>query len=322
MTGATGFIGSHLTEGLLERGIRVRALVRRTSSLRWLKGLGMEFVEGDLSGFSFPTQALEGVDYVFHLAGVIEALSRKDYFLANVEGTQRLLEAVKKARAPLKKFVLVSSQAAGGPSIGERPVREEDPPHPVSFYGESKLAAEKVALEFAGEFPVVILRPPTIYGPRETRVYRAFQMMKRGFALAVGSKLKLISFCYVVDLIQAIQRAAFQAQASGQIYNVAGDRVYEWSEFIHSIGRALKKPYRLYRIPPPLLRLFGAVGEVYSQMTGRSALFTRQKVKEFVQNSWVLDGTRIRQELGWREQVSLDEGMVRTVAWYREQGWL
>jgi len=321
VTGATGFIGSHLVESLLERGHQVRALVRPTSSLRWLKGLGMEFVEGDLS-HSFPREALKGVDYVFHLAGVIEGLSKKDFYEGNVDGTRRLLEAVVQAQTPLKKFILVSSQAAGGPSFDQNPVSEDDPPHPVSDYGESKLAAENIAREFAGEFPVVILRPPTIYGPRETRVYQAFWMMKRGFALAVGSRLKLISFCYITDLIEALHRAAFQSQTSGRVYNVAGLRAYEWTEFIQTLGRAMAKPYRLFRIPLPVLLFFGSVGEVYSQLAKRSALFTRDKVREFAQNSWVLDGGRIREELGWKEQTALDEGLFRTAAWYRREKWL
>lgn len=322
VTGATGFIGSHLVESLLQKGLTVRAVVRKTSSLRWLKGLGVEFVEGDLSGRDFNPKILTGVDYVFHLAGIINAPSRKDYFEINVEGTRRLAEAAGQNQAGLKKFVFASSQAAGGPSLGERGVREDDPPHPVSHYGESKLAAEKVLLDYSPKFPFVILRPPTIYGPRETRVLTAFQMMKRGFALAPGSKPKWISFCYVTDLVDALLKAAFQTTPQGRIYNVAGPRPYEWLEFMESIAKALPRSYRLYRIPPALLFLLGAGGEVVSRLLGRSTLFTWQKVKEFVQNSWVIDGTRIREELGWREQIPLEEGMAQTAAWYRKEGWL
>lgn len=319
ITGATGFIGSHLAHSLLAKGLTVRALVRETSDLQWLKGLKIEFVRGDLNCRDFNSQILKGVDYVFHLAGIIEAATRKDYFEINVEGTRRLAQAARNP-AGLKKFVFVSSQAAGGPSTGQRGVREDDSPHPVSHYGESKLAAERVILDFANEFPIVILRPPTIYGPRETRVFRAFQMMKRGFALAPGSKPKWISFCYVTDLVDAVLQAAFQPVASGRIYNVAGERPYEWIEFINAVAES--RPYTLFRIPLPLLFLLGAGGEIYSRLTRRSALFTWQKVKEFVQHSWVIDGSRIREELGWREKMTLTEGMTRTGLWYRKEGWL
>ena len=322
VTGATGFIGSHLTQSLLQKGFKVRALIRKTSNLQWLKETGIEQVVGDLSEGSLPAGVFTGVNYIFHLSGVIEALSREDYFKVNTGGTRRLLEAAAQNSPSLKKFVFVSSQAAGGPSRQKEGVREEDPPHPVSHYGESKLAAEKEVLGFARLFPTVILRPPTIYGPREMRVFRAFQMMKRGFALAPGFKPKFISFCYVTDLVEAVFLAAFQDQPSGRIYNVAGPRSYEWLEFIDTIGRALNRSYRVYRIPASFLSLLGAVGEIYSRLSRRTALFTRQKVKEFVQNSWVIDGSRIREELGWSEKTTLQEGLIQTAAWYHSEGWL
>ena len=322
VTGATGFIGSHLVEALLQKGLTVRALTRKTSNLRWLKDLRIERVFSDLRDSDFPRDALREVDYIFHGAGIIEGISRRDYFEANCEGTRRLLEAAARTSANLKKFIFISSQAAGGPSHGERGVREEDPPHPVSFYGESKLAAEKAVLDFKNRFPTVILRPPTIYGPRETRVYKVFQMMQRGFALAPGFKSKRISFCYVNDLIEALLLAAFKPQEGGRIYNVAGENPIEWVELVEAVSQALRRSYRLFRVPSPVLLLFGAGGEVVSRLAGRPTLFTWQKVKEFVQNSWVIDGARIRQELDWQEKTALTEGISKTAEWYRREGWL
>ena len=322
VTGATGFIGSHLVPSLLQRGLTVRTLVRKTSDLHWLKGLKVEFVRGGLSQRDFNPNVLKGIDYLFHVAGIIHAPSPKEYLEVNVEGTRRLAEAALRFQPGLKKFIFVSSQAAGGPSAGERGVREDDPPHPVSHYGESKLAAEKILADFKDQFPLVILRPPSIYGPRETRIFAAFRMMKRGIALAAGSKQKFISFCYVGDLVEALLKGAFEPHPSGRIYNVAGEKPYEWLEFIEAMAQALKRSYRLFRIPPPVLFLLGAGGEVYSRLTRRSALFTWQKVKEFVQNSWVIDGSRIREELGWREATSLEAGMTQTAAWYQHQSWL
>ncbi len=325
VTGATGFIGSHLVESLLQKGFTVRVLVRKTSRLQWLEGLKIEPIYGDLcleESSEAVQSGLKGVHYVFHLAGSIHAPSRNHYFRINVEGTKRLLQAAAQASTDLKKFIFVSSQSAGGPSQENRGVREDDPPCPVSYYGESKLAAEREVLGFSKRFPVVILRPPTIYGPRETRVLAAFQMVKRGIALAPGHRLKHVSFCYVSDLVDAMERAATQSQPNGRCYNAAGEKSYEWSEFIAAIGEALNRRYTLCRIPDPILFLFGACGSVYSGVTGRPPLFTWQKVKEFVQNSWVIDGTRIREELGWRENFTLEEGMKRTAAWYQKVGWL
>lgn len=322
VTGATGFIGSHLVEFLIEKGYTVRILIRKSSRLEWLHGKPIEWILGDLERPNLAKESLKGVDYVFHLAGVIDTASKKRYFQVNTEGTRRLLEAFAETKVPLKRFVLVGSQAAGGPSHLEKGVREDDPPHPVSYYGASKLAAEKEALRFKNQFPIVILRPPTIYGPREKRVFRAFQMMQRGYALAVGNRPKYISFCYVADLVRAIELVAKADCPSGRVYNITSSRPYEWLEFIEAIGKSLQCSYRIYRIPEPLLLLFGLGGEIYSRLSQRSTLFTWQKVKEFVQNSWAIDGTRIQNELGWREETPLSEGLSRTAEWYRKEDWL
>ncbi|MBI4115766.1 MAG: NAD(P)-dependent oxidoreductase [Candidatus Omnitrophica bacterium] len=308
ITGASGFIGSHLAEALLKQGFVVRALVRKTTNLRWLKGLPVELVFGDLRKGELPREALKGIDYAFHLAGAIQASSKEAYFQVNTEGTRRLLEALVQDKVSLRKFILVSSQAAGGPGIEGRAVCEDDPPHPVSFYGQSKLEAEKVVLHFSRQIPSVILRPPIIYGPRETKMFAAFRMMKYGFALAAGSQSKLVSLCYVSDLVDAILKAAFQATSSGRVYNVVGERSPEWTQFINAISKAFNRRYLLLRIPQPVLYLLG--------------IFTRQRVREFIQSSWVIDGTRIREELKWHEKVSLEEGIKQTAEWYQKEGWL
>lgn len=308
---------------LLQKGFRVRVLVRKTSNLQWLQGLPLEFVTGEFHELGTLRESVRGVDYVFHLAGAIHAFSKRDYLRANTEATQTLAQAVSEVTPHLKKFIFVSSQAAGGPSLQGRAVSEEDSPHPVSFYGESKLAAEKVLLGFSGNLPLVILRPPTIYGPRETRVLTAFKMMKWRFALAAGFKPKLLSLCYVKDLVTAILQAAFQSHPSGRIYNVVGQRPYEWLELIEAIARAMRRPrYAIFRLPSAFLFSAGLIGEIYSRLTHRPTIFTWQKVREFVQNSWVIDGTRIQRELGWRERVTLEEGIAETVQWYQREKWL
>lgn len=322
VTGASGFIGSHLVEALLAKGFHVRALVRKTSSLRWLQSLKIERVEWDLTGAHFPLHALKGVDYVFHLAGVIQAVSDEEFYQGNVELTRLLVEAVAQTKPDLKKFVLVSSQAAGGPSVKGQPVSEDDPPHPVSVYGRTKLAGEKMALGFTKAFPLVILRPPTIYGPRDDRVFAAFRMMNRGIALAVGFQPKFVSLCYVDDLIQAILLAALKRQESGRIYNVSGPAPSEWLEFLAAVGRALGRPYRVFKIPKIAAYFLGMAGEAASQILRRPMLFSWERVKEFVQNDWVIDGTRLREELGWKEKETLESGAAKTVKWYQEAHWL
>lgn len=322
ITGASGFIGSHLTRALLQRGFKVRALLRPSSNLEWLKHLEIEKVLGELGEGTLPQGLFDDVQYIFHLAGAIEASSKEEYLKINAGGTRILLEETVRQNLTIKKFILVSSQAAGGPSAGKNPVKEDDPPHPVSYYGESKLEAEKIALGYKDKFPVVILRPPTIYGPRDRRVFAAFKMMHWGFALAVSSTPKWVTLCYIDDLVEAILEAAFQPQESGRIYNVAGPEAYEWCDFIDCLYRVRNRPYRLWRLPKWLLFMVGLGGEIYTRVTGRKSVFTWQRVREFVQNSWVMDGKRIQEELGWREKKSVEENVAFTASWYRQAGWL
>jgi nucleoside-diphosphate-sugar epimerase len=321
VTGATGFIGSHLAERLLQLNFKVRVLIRPTSTLRWLEGLAVEKFTGNLENPEIAAGFLREADYVFHAGGAIEARGREEYFNTNGRGTRFLIEAACHEAPSLKKFIYVSSQAAGGPSQGPQGVREEDPPGPISFYGQSKLAGEKEVLKLSHKLPVVILRPPTIYGPRETRVFKAFWMLERGFALA-GRKRKYISFCYIDDLIEALLSAAFRGSSNGRIYNVAGERSYEWFEFIEEMAKVLGRPYRLLRLPDFIFFLWGIGGDLYSRISGRPTFFSWQKVKDFLQSSWVIDGKRIRDELGWREKETLASGMLKTAGWCLRSGWL
>ncbi|HLB24926.1 MAG TPA: NAD-dependent epimerase/dehydratase family protein, partial [Nitrospirota bacterium] len=180
VTGGTGFIGSHLVEALLKKGYSVRCLVRDLAKQGWLAGLDVELVTGDCNEPATLEGAVDGVDYVFHVAGITKAARGETYYSVNGEGTKNVALAAA-GSAGLRKLVYVSSQAAAGPSRQGRPRKEDDPPGPVSDYGRSKLMGERYCLELADRVDLAIVRPTSVYGPRDRDIYTFFRMVSRGY---------------------------------------------------------------------------------------------------------------------------------------------
>lgn len=250
VTGGTGFVGSHLVELLLRRGCSVTCLVRDPDRLQWLRGMNISLVRGDCSDPGSLASAVRGVSIVFHIAGLTKAKHARDYYLVNHLGTRNILEACARYNPGIRKLILISSLAAAGPSPDGNPLKKSDVPRPVSDYGKSKLRAEEEALAYKDLFPVVILRPAAVYGPRDRDMYELFRWAARGATLEISGGERYINLCYVLDLATAIVRAAEQETRSGSIYFVAEGRPYSWSDFRRTLldtGRVkalnLKIPY-------------------------------------------------------------------------------
>jgi nucleoside-diphosphate-sugar epimerase len=180
VTGATGFIGSHLCEELAKRGYQVTCLVREKSNLKWIENIDLKLIVGDCKSIDSLFHAVTDIDYVFHLAGLTKACSKNDFFCANTEGTENLIKAVAEKNPKIKRFVYLSSLAAAGPSNNGSPLREDAEPRPVSSYGKSKLEGEKAVLKYKDLIPITILRPSAVYGPRDKDLFVFFKMLKKG----------------------------------------------------------------------------------------------------------------------------------------------
>lgn len=321
VTGGTGFIGSHLVEALLARGDEVRCLVRRPDRSGWLAGLRVEIVPGAVDAPSSLPAAVRGVDAVLHVAGVVTARDRETYFRVNADGTRHLLEACASARLPLRRFVTVGSQAAGGPSPDGRPVCETDPPRPVTWYGESKLAAEKATLQFATAFPVGVVRPCAIYGPREREILSFFKMISNGVAVLIGRE-KRANFLHVDDCVRGLLVALDHPAAVGRIYNLCDDEGPSWERLVDAMSKAVGRSPRIIRITDPAARGIGsALGGLLGAF-GIATPLTPQKLIEITQRWWLCSNARARGELGWAPQVPLVEGLASTTRWYADHGWL
>jgi nucleoside-diphosphate-sugar epimerase len=322
VTGASGFVGSHLADLLLEKGFEVRALVRKTSSLKWLEGKNIEIHD---CGFFDPEglrEAVKGVDYVFHVAGVVRAKTPKEFYRGNVETTKNLLEAILEVNPNLERLLVVSSFAANGPAKDETGAKEDDEPHPISQYGKSKLEEEKLVKKYYDKLSITIVRPPAVYGERETDIYLFFKTFKSGLMTMVGFDKKLVSLVHAVDLVEGIFLAATNENSKSEIYYVGSEKFYTWDEIGDATAKAFGKDALRIKIPHFIVYIIGAIAQFFSLFSKRPATFNFEKAREFVQKYQICDTSKAVRELGYRQKISLESGIKRTVDWYKEMKWL
>lgn len=322
VTGGTGFVGSHLVELLISRGYDVVCLVRDLQRLRWLQGLKVRLVRGDCQDPASLTAAVVNTAMVFHLAGLTKAFRARDYFEVNHIGTRNLLEACARHNPGLRKFILVSSLAAAGPAVDGRPVQDTDLPRPVSDYGRSKLLGEAETLRFREQFPIVILRPAAVYGPRDTDVFELFKWASKGLILDIRGGERFLNWCYVDDLAEALLRAGERGVQSGSRYFVAEDRVYSTTEFHQALQRTGSVSAKVVKVPIWIGYAIGAVSEAAGIVRGKAPIMNRQKVREAVQQYWTCDLGRTHDDLGFSAGVPLEQGLERTWKWYRDHNWV
>ena len=316
VTGGTGFVGSHLIEVLLRQGHRVRALVRSPRKAEALGISGVEWIAGDLGSVEALRGGAEGANLVFHVAGLVAARSMDEYLAVNRDGTARVLEASPAGA----RFVLVSSLAAAGPSNSGEPLFGDEPAMPVSNYGRSKLAAEGIVR--AGSHPWVIVRPPAVYGPRDTEMLRLFKAATMGVAPVFGNGSQRLSMVYGPDLAEAIAAAGQTQAAEGKVLYAAHPEVVTSADTVRIIGEACGKKVRIVPIPNPIGRLILQVTGTAAKLAGRTTLLTPDKGSEFFQPAWTCSPATMERLTGWSARHDFRSGTMATAEWYRRNGWL
>ncbi|MFZ0388911.1 MAG: NAD-dependent epimerase/dehydratase family protein [Calditrichia bacterium] len=322
LTGATGFVGSFVAEALIKNKHRVTCLVRSTSNLRWLENLPVKINEGELLNPESYRKAVESADRVIHVAGVTKAADRQEYYQGNVEATRLLLETIRAVNSKLKSFLLVSSQAAVGPSTPMQPLDESAPFAPLTDYGKSKMEAELLAREYMAELPLTIVRPPVVYGPRDTDVLIFFKNIQKGLNLQVGKLDQLVSLVYVEDLARGIMQAALSDYTPGETYFICDDRPFYWSQVAALSARIMQKKYWTVRFPLPLVKGAAWGIEQYSRYRKKPSILNRQKMQEINQENWVVDPSKAQEHFGYETRFPLVKGMENTIDWYKKAGWL
>lgn len=318
VTGGTGFVGSHLVEALLQNGGKVNCLVR--NKLKWLGGLDVQVVKGDLFNADALLQGMHGVNTVYHVAAMTRAPSDEALVRANVEGTMNVLDAAEEAG--VERVVVVSSLAAVGPSAIE-PLTEQAPLQPISNYGRSKAEMERQIAARAKNLETVIVRPPVVYGPREADIYTLIKAAdkQRIFPIIGSGSSPQIEMVYVSDLVDGIITAGKTEEAAGHTYFLGGQRAYSWAEVRDAVRNVLGHPVLSVKLPPFLVGSAGMISEGIGRLLRTYPPLNREKARE-AKATWLISSEKARTELGYAPGISLEAGMRRTIEWYRENNWL
>jgi nucleoside-diphosphate-sugar epimerase len=322
LTGANGFVGSHVLEVLRDSGIAVSLLLRAQSDRRFIQAQlpGVELHEGGLDDPAALDRAMAGATHVVHCAGATKALHRKEFFTVNQLGTRHIVDAINRHRG-IQRLVHLSSLAAAGPSTRIAPLSESAPAQPVSSYGHSKLAGEEeITSRCRCEY--TILRPPAVYGPRDAEFLRLFQAVKLGLKPVFGTGQQELSLVYVTDLAQAVAHCLTVPAAAGRTFFVTERGIFTTRQFADKIADVMRRQAFLLRIPTQLLYPLGLAQDLFSQITRRPSVLSRRKYPEFQAEAWTCDGSRLQIETGFVCRTGLTDGLRRTQAWYRQEKWL
>ncbi|HUO58913.1 MAG TPA: NAD-dependent epimerase/dehydratase family protein [bacterium] len=321
ITGASGFVGSHLAEALARAGVKVRLLVRKTSRLPFTITPQTQLCYGDVTDLDSVRRAVKGVKVVYHLAGILRGSNFERLKSVNAEGTRNVCQAVEEEAKGFRKFVFVSSLSAAGPAREGRPIEESDPCRPVSDYGRTKMMGEQIALSYRKKFPVTVLRPAAVYGPREADIFAYFKMVRQGAVFLPALRQK-VSFIHVLDLVDAIVRAAHSPKAKGNVYFVSDGKSYTWEEFSSFAGRALGRSYFTFKVPLGIVKMVAIFGELGERLTGKATMLNLDKVQEAYYPMWVCSTRKIERELGFKPRFEISRGIEDAARFYRSAGWL
>ena len=322
LTGASGFVGSHILDTLCGRGLPTVLLLRPSSDKRFITHHlpDVEVRLGSIGDLESLRRAMAGVTHVIHCAGATKAIPVAGFYEVNQAGTRNVVSAVNEQHAQVLRLVHLSSLAAAGPALRETPAREEDSPQPVSEYGKSKLAGElEVRNHCRTEY--VILRPPAVYGPRDGEFLRLFRTVK-DHVLPWMSGAQALSLVFVKDLAEAAVTCLSHPAAAGRTYFVAGREVVTARKLAEEIAAQMNVWTLPLPLPTVMLWPMCLAQEAWSRLTGKPNVLSLQKFAELRAPGWVCDPARLEGETGCACTTTLKQGIAGTLRWYREQHWL
>ena len=305
----------------LEQNFKVVAGVRQNADLSLLKELNVEYRYGDITQPETLNDMVEGMDYIIHSAGVVKARHNDTFFEVNERGTRSLLETVATKCPEVKKVIYISSAAAAGPTINDRPITEDDPPHPVSVYGESKLAGEKTALSFAGKMHVIAIRPPGIYGPGDREIFTFFDIVNKGIRPLIGNVNRKLQLVHVDDLCRGVCMATTGNTVSGEAYFIAEKRAYTMKELVDVLAKTAGKKGIPIKFPAVIFKIIAFISEFAFKAVGATPMLTRDKARE-LHTSWEISTEKAQRAFGFESEIPFERGSRETYAWYRKEGWL
>lgn len=320
VTGATGFIGTHLVKAFVEEGRDIRCLVRRTSNKSNLEKLGVELIYGDLLDKDSLKRAVKGVNVIYHLGGEVYSFKIKDYYKINVQGTKNLLDNCLSSK--IEKFIYFGSIAAVGPNPDRNKLlTEDDPCNPITPYGRSKYEAEKIILESFRQFkiPIVIIRLPTVYGPGQSQVLiNFFQKVRNGKFYIIGTGEYLRSLCYIENLIDGVLLAEEKPEAVGEIFFISDKNVYTFKEIVQTIAEVEDKKNSNRTITPIIAKLAMFIFNAFQK------IFKLNILKLYTIGTMTInlgcDISKAENILSYNPKIDLREGVKKTSQYLKSVG--
>lgn len=322
LTGANGFIGSHLAEYMHSKGFEVHCIVRKSSNLKWIEGKGFVFHTCGLEDIKALKEVFEGATYVFHLAGTVSAFKYEEYFYGNVTITENVLSAILLCSTKPEKIIVTSSLAVGGPTVKSKPIKESGGFHPVSLYGKAKVEQERVCQKYKDKLPITIARPSVISGEREVELFQFIETVNNRFVPQVGFNDKYLGIIYISDLIDAMYKMAVSDKTAGEAYYLSSETEISWRELSTVCAKILGvKPFTL-KLPHFAILLAGHISGLAGRMKGKPATFDAEKAKEGVKEAWTCSVEKAKQDFGFEQKVSIEEGLRKAIEWYKSEGWV
>jgi len=321
VTGANGFIGSHLVPLLIQKGYDVHCLVRYTSNISSLKGLNVSLHTGDTREIETLKEPFKGAKFIFHLAAKLLVPTRHDFDETNVSGTKNVLEAATlHAKDTLERLVFVSSLAAAGPNQTEVPYIETDPLHPISWYGKSKKMCEEMVHTYFDKIPITIVRPAIVYGEREQDLSQTFPIVEYRIQPKLGLTTKYSNAIYAGDLVEGFVAAAESKNAVNQTYFLNNAELLTSKSIVKKIGIAMNKSAGLsIAVPDFFVKMSAPFAELEYYFNSRRPKMTKDKALEVTQKYWLANPSKAERDFGWVARHNMVEGLRKTVVPYFAQ---
>lgn len=319
ITGANGFVGSHLTEAALNRGYEVFAAVRKNSDLSLLQNTKATLVYPDYFNEANLIALLQqnNITHIAHVAGATKAKTEKDYYRVNTQISVNLARAALQSKINLAKFVFVSSLAVMGPSFSNEIITENSTPHPITFYGISKAKAEQ-ELDAIADLPLITVRPTAVYGPGEKDLLMLIKLINKHWELYIGRAPQQLSFIYVEDLCDAIL-LALDSNKNHEAYLLSDSINYDRYAFAEIAKNILHKRTIRIHIPAGLIKT-GVVG-MEKLFPRRNSILNKNKLQELT-SGWPVSIDKAEKDLDFVPQFDLEKGLKKTIEWLKKEQWI
>lgn len=322
ITGATGFIGFHLVKHLLSLNWELKCLVRENSFREPEFCNRVSWIVGDLNNIHSLSKACSQVDIIFHLAGKTKAHVNTEFFETNTKGTENLINIILKNNKNIH-LIYISSIAASGPSNKFHINEESDHANPVSYYGKSKLLAEKAILKHKKDFRSTIIRPAIVYGPKDKETLLFFKLAKFHLNPHLGVAKRHLSIIYVNDLIQLIIKVANTKTKSGEIFFATdNDNGYTWNNIMKTAAKSLNTHIFPVFVPKFLIKIVFYFSNIKTKFSKKSTMLNIDKYNEMKYPNWVCSSQKAKNILNFRPKYSLEKGFIITSKWYKKMGWI